>query len=169
MNKWNALLLFVFVIGAWLLSWFFINEFIAVPTDRGLFGDMFGAINSLFSGLAFAGVIVTIILQKQELSLQREELKMTREELKRTANAQEKSEEALSIQAKMMQINTRLATTNNLVSYYNARISSYGEMTTEEGVKDILCCREKLMGLIKDLESINDLSRTELIHEVTRR
>jgi len=43
---------------------------------------MFGAINSLFSGLALAGVIYTIHLQKNELSLQRKELKLNRRELK---------------------------------------------------------------------------------------
>jgi hypothetical protein len=49
--------------------------------DRGTFGDMFGSVNSLFSGLAFAGVIYAILLQSKELELQREELKLTREEL----------------------------------------------------------------------------------------
>lgn len=50
--------------------------------NRGTFGDMFGGANALFSGLAFAGIIIAIILQKQELKLQREELKQTRKELK---------------------------------------------------------------------------------------
>jgi hypothetical protein len=49
--------------------------------NRGTFGDMFGAVNALFSGLAFAGVIFAILLQKQELSLQRKELELTRSEL----------------------------------------------------------------------------------------
>jgi len=47
--------------------------------DRGTFGDMFGAVNALFSGFAFAGIIITIILQSRELKLQREELSDTRE------------------------------------------------------------------------------------------
>jgi hypothetical protein len=34
---------------------------------RGQFGDKFGAINSLFAGLAFAGIIFTILLQRGEL------------------------------------------------------------------------------------------------------
>lgn len=50
--------------------------------DSGLFGDSSGAMNALFSALAFAGVIFAIILQKKELELQREELEQTREELK---------------------------------------------------------------------------------------
>lgn len=50
------------------------------PSGAGEFGDMFGAPNALFSGLAFLGVIVAILLQKQELGLQRQELQQTREE-----------------------------------------------------------------------------------------
>lgn len=49
-------------------------------TDRGTFGDMFGSANAIFSGLAFAGLIYTILLQKEELGLQRTELKETRNE-----------------------------------------------------------------------------------------
>lgn len=50
-------------------------------SDRGILGDMFGISNSLFSGLAFAGVIIAILLQMKELSLQRKELVQTRKEI----------------------------------------------------------------------------------------
>ena len=69
------------VIALWLLSWWGISEFIDEPINRGTFGDMFGAVNALFSGLAFAGLIVTLLYQKEELQLQREELAETRKEL----------------------------------------------------------------------------------------
>ena len=70
------------VIALWGLSWWGISKFIDNPTNQGTFGDMFGAVNALFSGLAFAGLIVTLIYQKEEHKLQREELAQTREELK---------------------------------------------------------------------------------------
>ena len=70
------------VIGLWGLSWILIDKYIDSPTDQGTFGDKFGAVNALFSGLAFAGLIVTLLYQKEELKLQREELSQTREELK---------------------------------------------------------------------------------------
>lgn len=41
---------------------------------RGTFGDMFGVSNALFSGLAFAGVIYAIFLQRAELAIAKEEL-----------------------------------------------------------------------------------------------
>lgn len=43
--------------------------------NRGTFGDMFGAVGALFSGLAFAGVIVTMMQQSETLKLQREDLR----------------------------------------------------------------------------------------------
>ena len=48
---------------------------------RAQAGDTFGGITSLFSGLAFAGLIVTLWMQRHELRLQRLELTETRAEL----------------------------------------------------------------------------------------
>ena len=80
-NYWPLILLSVGVIGLFALSWWWLST-IGDPEKQGQFGDQFGAVNALFSGLAFAGLIFTIILQKKELALQREELTETREELK---------------------------------------------------------------------------------------
>lgn len=38
------------------------------PAERGQFGDLFGSVNALFSGLAFAAVVVTIWIQQQQFS-----------------------------------------------------------------------------------------------------
>lgn len=43
-------------------------------SDRGTFGDMFGAVNSLFTGLAFAALIYAVHLQRREVSLLTQEL-----------------------------------------------------------------------------------------------
>ena len=93
------IVLVVFVISLQYLGGYLIYQNIEGWPERGTFGDMFGAINTLFSGLAFAGILYAIFLQHKELSLQRRELELTREELKRSASAQEKSEHALSEQA----------------------------------------------------------------------
>lgn len=50
-------------------------------SSSGVFGDSFGVLTSLFSGLAFAGLIITIVMQRDELALQRQELNLTRQEL----------------------------------------------------------------------------------------
>ncbi len=60
----------------------FIIYFLFPNNERGLIGDMFGAINSLFSGLALFGIIISILIQQEELKLQRLELNKTRQEFK---------------------------------------------------------------------------------------
>lgn len=72
--QWWYAMPFVAVLVAWCLCWWALRG----DTDRGTFGDMFGSINALFSGLAFAGLIVAIRLQSAELALQRQELADTR-------------------------------------------------------------------------------------------
>ena len=76
------------VLLAWLAAgaavWFSLGGL----TERGQFGDMFGAVNALFSGLAMAGVIYAVYLQRTELVLQRHELKAQREEMSKTVGAQ---------------------------------------------------------------------------------
>lgn len=44
----------------------------------GVFGDAFGGLNTLFTALAFAGLIVTIFLQRQQLIEQRKEIRAER-------------------------------------------------------------------------------------------
>lgn len=47
----------------------------------GTFGDSFGALTSLFTGLAFVGLISTIFLQREDIRLNRRELIETRKEI----------------------------------------------------------------------------------------
>lgn len=98
------------VIGTLIFVSYFciVNFFYPDMSQRAYFGDMFGALNTAFSGLAFMALIYTLLLQQEELRLQREELKATRAELKRTAEAQEKSEEALSKQAASLKVTAKL-------------------------------------------------------------
>ncbi|MWB94013.1 hypothetical protein GON26_06540 [Flavobacterium sp. GA093] len=88
------------------------------------FSNMFGGLNTLFSGLALAGIILTILLQKNELTLQRQELVETREELRRTAEAQERAERALNRQAENLKISAKLSAMSTLVNYYGEEVSS---------------------------------------------
>lgn len=48
----------------------------------GTFGDSFGALNALFTGFGFMGLLITIFLQREDLKLTREELSETRQEIK---------------------------------------------------------------------------------------
>jgi hypothetical protein len=94
------------------------------PT-RGQFGDVFGAANALFSGLAFAGLIYTVLLQREELALQRKELELTRKELQRSAQAQEQAEIALRAQAGAAASSARLAASTALLAHYRSELRHF--------------------------------------------
>ena len=70
---------FLAVLGVW-GTWFWFAFPNGGKDSLGTFGDSFGSIGSLFSALAFAGVIWSIFLQRQELNAQREEMREQREE-----------------------------------------------------------------------------------------
>lgn len=62
-NIKNIIIILTIVLSLWLLSWFLITLNIEKTSERGTFGDMFGAINSLFSGMALVGIVYSIFLQ----------------------------------------------------------------------------------------------------------
>ena len=71
----------VVVLILWIITPFVVAYFVNPFDQRGIAGDLYGALNALFTGLAFAGLITTLIMQKRELALQRAELKETRKEM----------------------------------------------------------------------------------------
>lgn len=109
-SGWGVLIAAVLtVVILWSLNWILLLKFGGNEAEKGQFGDMFGSVNALFSGLAFAFLIYTIWLQREELKLQREELKLQREalqlqaeELKRQADELAKTsmlqEESIELQ-----------------------------------------------------------------------
>lgn len=66
MLKKSFYLLMLVVALLWAASIPLLLHFYPAPAEAGTFGDMFGAVNALFSGLAFAGVIYALILQDNE-------------------------------------------------------------------------------------------------------
>lgn len=91
-----------------------------------------GAINALFSALAFSGVIIAIILQKKELELQRDELKATNKQLEAQKNEFQAQNDTLRRQRfentffQMMSLQQEIV--NGLSIQYNEK-----QRTTEAG------------------------------------
>jgi len=117
-------IVFSFIIGLWFIAglgiWFLFDA-----TAASQFGDAFGIVNALFAGLAFAGVVVAIYLQMQELRLQRKELRETRAELRRSAEAQEKSLAAFKVQAESLLTAAYLNALNSLRQSYADEIQTF--------------------------------------------
>lgn len=155
-DRLNGLfVLIVVVILIWIASVFIIPYFLSDLNKRALLGDSFGTINSLFSGLAFAGIIYTILLQRKELALQRQELKETRLELERSATAQEKSEMQQRRQSENLKITAKLNALSTLVSYYSnveTKTKNFDGAKYREAQNE----QEKYISRIKDLLYIKE-------------
>lgn len=110
------------IVGVLLLSIIIVSSTRLLLKDwqtSGTFGDTFGAVNAIFSGLAFLGIIYTILLQRSELVLQRNELELTRNELEGQKKEFEKQNETLSLQHETLIHQQFENTFFNLLSMFN--------------------------------------------------
>lgn len=75
-SEWAIILVGVIVVLIWLFfGWIYLMD---VPLSQaGKFGDKFGAVNALFSGLAFTALFYTILLQRRQIKEQGEALRKT--------------------------------------------------------------------------------------------
>ena len=103
------------ITAVWAASGWIIWSYARSPVDRGTFGDMFGAVNALFTGWAFLGVIVTLAQQNAQLDLQRLELKLSRESTEGTVRI-------LSEERRQSDFSVRLRALTELHRSLNGRI-----------------------------------------------
>lgn len=91
---------------------------------RGTFGDQFGAVNALFSGLAFTGLIYTIILQRRDLEIQRHDLKLQRDEIALSRQEMEEQTAEFEKQNETLKIQRFENTFFNMLSQFQEIVSS---------------------------------------------
>jgi Na+/melibiose symporter-like transporter len=130
-------------IGVLVLLIWIVTLLLAMLLDRekaGQLGDSFGGVTSLFSALAFAGLIYTIFLQKRELESQREELRLQREEMAG-------SREQLASQARLQEKALKLALAQMEITVFETEVRSHGMATGQQNTcKPIL---EKMKDIIE--------------------
>ncbi|PJG59914.1 hypothetical protein [Aeromonas cavernicola] len=86
-NILAQLFIFIFI----LLIWFYYpdwgyyvknNSIVVFGADLGTFGDYYGPLNALFSGFAFAGVLISIFQQSQQLGIAKSEMEVQSEQFR---------------------------------------------------------------------------------------
>lgn len=124
---------------------FVLDAFLTNSAERGQFGDMFGAVNSLFSGLAFAGVIYAVLLQREELKLQREELR-------ENTKAQRSQAEALSFSADLTVTNASAEAIGTQIRYLRNRIGEKHQPEGKLSENEINETKNEILALKQQLE-----------------
>ncbi|OMF17032.1 hypothetical protein BK131_03395 [Paenibacillus amylolyticus] len=146
MKIWPIVCIIIGVIFVWASSSWLINGFIDA-SYRGTFGDMFGAVNALFSGLAFAGLIYTIAVQRQELQaqrnsinmqteelvLQREAIQMQTEELRLQRLESQRSADQLEGQKDLSNLQLAMSVVNDLIKTKQERLDTVAVSTQNTG------------------------------------
>ena len=143
--------------GWWYLSVFHLGS---DTESRGQIGDLFGGVNALFTGLAFAALIYTIVLQRKELEVQRQDLALSRNELRNSVEAQRGQVEQLERAASLSAIST-------LIGSYGRKLDNIAaddvyleqELTERRGVlgidqDDLADKKARLEGLEEELYRI---------------
>jgi hypothetical protein len=126
---WQVAVIFGGVILFLVLYLILVFSWLGKMETRGQFGDLFGGLNALFTGLAFAGVICTILFQSNELKLQREELKLQRDELGLTRNELHRAADAQSEQVERLQEAAELSAISTLVDTYGTQLRPMQDAT----------------------------------------
>ena len=112
----------VAVVALWMATLAF--SYFALPdwATRGQFGDLFGAANALFSGLAFAGVFYALRLQQEQVALQRTELALQREELRLQREEMAATRGELEKQVRAQEALFRATAAQVTIAQFQARI-----------------------------------------------
>lgn len=158
----------ILIVLTWLVSPL-IARWLVGPGEAGALGDTFGAVNAIFSGLAFAGVILAISLQHDELKLQRKELALTRTEIHRSAEAQERAGESLGEQAEILKITAYLNGLSALLQSTSAHIEHLKttnhppNAATTRSIEEVVDQRGRQM---LELEELMHSVRCAATHEV---
>lgn len=99
-DKWSCYMMWAigFVLLVMIVSFFVIYKCIDCWEQRGQFGDLFGVVNALFSGLAFAGLIITIRQQHLDLEYQSQSIAQTKQELENQTKEFDEQNKTLRIQ-----------------------------------------------------------------------
>ncbi|MGA0384222.1 MAG: hypothetical protein ACO3L1_04400 [Flavobacteriaceae bacterium] len=147
LNSFSALV--GLTIAVWFFSAIAIMYFIDDWGARGTFGDLFGAVNALFSGLAFAGLLYSLLENKRQIMAQQEELMLNRQELLKARKIQEKTEKAIEAQVSQMKNTARLSGLNTLVNYFTAKINDSNSTDNE-----IQLAKEKRREAIREIDRL---------------
>lgn len=136
--------------------------------ERGTFGDQFGAVNALFSGLAFAGLIYTIILQRHDLKLQRRDLRLQREELALTRKEMEEQTAEFEKQNETLKIQRFENTFFNMLSQFQEVVNSLSVRYVKFSTTYELIGRDTFKATFKEVTVLVDIPKDNQSHRSYR-
>lgn len=129
-------------------------------SDAGTFGDQFGAVNALFSGLAFAGLIYTILQQKESLEKQNRSIEQQTECLEEQRKSIELQREDLQNQQEELRLNRQeLELTREEMQNQTAEFEKQNESLKIQRFENTFF---NMMSLLQEIVNSLSVSYTEI-------
>ncbi|GJM07831.1 MAG: hypothetical protein DHS20C11_01070 [Lysobacteraceae bacterium] len=125
------------VLGGFVSYWHWVSEIHPIESGAGTLGDSFGPLTSLFTGLAFVGLVVTLLLQRADLRHQMMELEETR------GDANRRGIEATYFQMLRLwsesvhQLETKNHCGRQVVSLFFNKMSGTGDLQIHESFNEV--------------------------------
>lgn len=151
LKSWLKPWMFVPLLTLVVLVWCYYPSLIKPNNANSLFD---GA-ESLFSALAFAGVIFTVLLQSEELKLQRIELARQRAATEKSAEAQEKSAKAQERYTSVLETQNNLMKLSSMIEIKSQKVQYATAMFSSTTVQNRSGSRNEWKRIVD--ESLNDL------------
>jgi len=141
-------------------------------SSAAILGDSFGIVNALFSGLAFAGLIVTVLLQREELRESREIFKAQKFEdaFYRLLDFYRNNLNEISITVEQKKVSGIASLSHQLRKFQNVSKVPKGESFSDndseklfEKINNILIPQSRYLGTLESLLSLvmKDVSNDE--------
>ncbi|MBO6572026.1 MAG: hypothetical protein JJ958_06220 [Balneola sp.] len=140
----------IIITAIWIVSPYILKS--VYPNDVQNIAELFNPVSSLFGGLAFLGVIVTILLQRQELIAQRKELELTRDVHKESVEILDKNT-SLQLQSNLIQsFNLLIQHKKNEITTLKKNLTHQNRTQIGQLENEIDTLSTKLENLTKNLE-----------------
>lgn len=133
-KTWFAFVMLTLIAGAIIYVWLKVPNIMASGLTKadnaGTYGDSFGSVNALFTGLAFSGLVFSILLQQRQIRLQREDFLSQLDEMEDSRETVERQNGLLEVQNQLMraqievqilQVEARAAEMESTVNQINAQ------------------------------------------------
>lgn len=127
-------------------------------SDRGVFGDSFGALNAFISGCAFICLVVSLRQQEKQLADNQKDIEREITAMTAQATSSEKATAALTKQLSLMQLSSRLAAIPTLVEaelvhlevHHSNELGSHRiRSMTHQAIKGLLAEAEEELKLLE--------------------
>ena len=166
MNKINVVIgITIIVIVIWLVLpsvlYFIFPASNIASSERGQFGDMYGVLTSLFSGLTMIGLVYTIIQQQEDLGIartslakQHEELELNREELQLNREELKETRKEFIQQNKTLRLQRFENTFFNMIKLHTDIVNSF-----EKNERSFLYYYNRSLTVLTPYQSLNEMRR----------